>query len=212
MEMTSNCDVTKSAQQIQMTTIWPWTKPSHENFLRTPLYPGNQSQFARRRSWQGRYGREHCGIREGRSTLLLNAPVLRWLFAELLLQHPNRSQQASSRVRSVMSPSCEVTQGVSNTWATCLTLLRGIWAQGRKAGFRCCGWLLAHVWLPSCWCRQPDFILITSNLTFSIQSPSAPVYHVLRTGRFTRVHWHLGAKLFLVFWFLLMCSSTLNSF
>jgi len=27
MDMTSNCDVTNSAHQIQMTTIWPWTKP-----------------------------------------------------------------------------------------------------------------------------------------------------------------------------------------
>ena len=26
MEMTSNCDVTNSEHQIQMTTIWPWTK------------------------------------------------------------------------------------------------------------------------------------------------------------------------------------------
>jgi len=37
MEMTSNCDVTDSAHQIQMTTIWPWTKRPHENFLRTTL-------------------------------------------------------------------------------------------------------------------------------------------------------------------------------
>ena len=37
MKMTSNCDVTKSANQIQMTTTWPWTNPLHENFLRTPL-------------------------------------------------------------------------------------------------------------------------------------------------------------------------------
>jgi len=28
MDMTSNCDVTNSADQIQMTTIWPWTKTS----------------------------------------------------------------------------------------------------------------------------------------------------------------------------------------
>jgi len=27
MEMTSNCDVTNSAHQKQITTIWPWTKP-----------------------------------------------------------------------------------------------------------------------------------------------------------------------------------------
>ena len=27
MEMTSSCDVTNSEHQIQMTTIWPWTKP-----------------------------------------------------------------------------------------------------------------------------------------------------------------------------------------
>ena len=33
-----------------------------------------------------------------RSTLLLNGPGLRWLFATLLLQHTNWSQQAVSRV------------------------------------------------------------------------------------------------------------------
>jgi len=27
MEMTSNCDVTNSAHQKQITTIWPWTNP-----------------------------------------------------------------------------------------------------------------------------------------------------------------------------------------
>jgi len=37
MNMTSNCDVTKSAHQIQMTTICHWMKTPHENFLRTPL-------------------------------------------------------------------------------------------------------------------------------------------------------------------------------
>ena len=37
MNMTSNFDVTNSAQQIQMTTIWQWMKHPHENFLRTPL-------------------------------------------------------------------------------------------------------------------------------------------------------------------------------
>ena len=37
-----------------------------------------------------------------------------------------------------MSSSCEVTKGVNDTWATCPTLLRGIWARRRRAGFRCC--------------------------------------------------------------------------
>jgi len=36
--MTSNCDVTNSAQQIQMTTLCHWMKSPHENFLRTPLH------------------------------------------------------------------------------------------------------------------------------------------------------------------------------
>jgi len=35
--MTSNCDVTISAHQIQMTTLCHWMKPPHENFLRMPL-------------------------------------------------------------------------------------------------------------------------------------------------------------------------------
>jgi len=35
--MTSDCDVTNNAQQIQMTTLCHWMKTPHENFLRTPL-------------------------------------------------------------------------------------------------------------------------------------------------------------------------------
>ena len=68
----------------------------------------------------------------------------RWLFAQLLLQHPNRSQQAASGALHVMSTSCEVTQGVGDTSATCPTLPRGIWARCRRAGFRCWSWLSAH--------------------------------------------------------------------
>ena len=62
---------------------------------------------------EGRY--EHCGTRQECSTLWPNALGLGWLFAELLLQHPNRSQEAASGVRRMMSASCEVTQGVGNT-------------------------------------------------------------------------------------------------
>jgi len=35
--MTSNCDVTISPHQIQMTPLCHWMKAPHENFLRTPL-------------------------------------------------------------------------------------------------------------------------------------------------------------------------------
>jgi len=35
--MTSNCDVTNSAHQIEMAIYDPEPKPHHENFLRTPL-------------------------------------------------------------------------------------------------------------------------------------------------------------------------------
>ena len=74
-----------------------------------------------------------------------NAPGLGWLFAELLLQHSSWSQQAASGARRVMPTSCHVTQGVGDTWATCPTLLRGIWDRSRRAGFRCCIWFLSHV-------------------------------------------------------------------
>ena len=40
---------------------------------------------------------------------------------------------------------CEVTRGVGDTWATCPTLLRGIWARSKRAGFRCWSWLSAQV-------------------------------------------------------------------
>ena len=40
LNMTSNCDVTNSAYQIQTTIICHWMKaPPEENFLRTPLAP-----------------------------------------------------------------------------------------------------------------------------------------------------------------------------
>jgi len=55
------------------------------------------------------------GTKQERSTLQLNAPGLGWLFATLLLQHPNQSQKAASGVRRVMPDSCEVTQGVGDT-------------------------------------------------------------------------------------------------
>ena len=71
----------------------------------------------------------------------VECPDLGWIFAELLLQHHNRSQQAAWGVLRVMLASCEVTHGVGDTWVTCPTLLRDIWARGRRAGFRCCLWL-----------------------------------------------------------------------
>ena len=76
-------------------------------------------------------GCEHCGTRQERSTLLMNGPGIRWLFATLLLQHPSQSQQAASRAQSVMSTFCEVSRGVGDTWVSCPTSLRGrpMWAR-----------------------------------------------------------------------------------
>jgi len=42
---------------------------------------------------------------------------------------------------------------------------------------------------------QPVLIMIILNSTFSMQWSLVSCDHVLRTGRFSRVHWHLGAKL-----------------
>jgi len=107
---------------------------------------GIQSHFAIRRWWRGRWGGYgHCGTRQERSTLQLDAQGLGWLFAKLLLQHPNQRQQTAWRARHVMSASCDVTQGVDDTWTTCPTFLRGIWTLSRNAGFRCWSWLSAHV-------------------------------------------------------------------
>jgi len=72
----------------------------------------------------------------------LQSPPIGNFLATVLLQHPNRSQQAVSRVRRKISASCEVTQGVGDTWATCPMLPWGIWARGRRAGFHSCSWLL----------------------------------------------------------------------
>jgi len=70
---------------------------------------------------------------------------VRWLLATLLPQQPSPSQQAAARVLCMMSPFCEVTQGVGDMWATCPRLLRRIWARSKMAGFHWCGWLSAHV-------------------------------------------------------------------
>jgi len=78
------------------------------------------------------------------STLLLNGPGLRWLCATLFLQQPSQSQQTASRVQTVVSTFCEVTRGVGGIWVSCPTLVRGMWARSKKAGFRCCGWLSDH--------------------------------------------------------------------
>ena len=70
--------------------------------------------------------------------------AVEWTRARLAVRNvvaPAPHQAASIRVRRVMSASCEVTRGVGDTWATCPMLLRGIWAQSRRAGFRCCIWL-----------------------------------------------------------------------
>ena len=46
--MTSFCDVTNSANQIQMTTQCHWMKPPREKFLRTPLF----EQLSSYRGWR----------------------------------------------------------------------------------------------------------------------------------------------------------------
>jgi len=46
-------------------------------------------------------GCEHCGTKRECSTLLLNGPGIRWLFATLLFRHPSQSQQVASRVQGL---------------------------------------------------------------------------------------------------------------
>jgi len=94
----------------------------------------------------GKWGRcEHYGTRQERSTLRFNRLRLRWLFAVLFPQHPSQSQQATSRVRRVMSAFCKVTRGVGDTWVSCPTLLQGIWAHRKRAEFHRWNWLSAHI-------------------------------------------------------------------
>ena len=63
-------------------------------------------------------------------------------YSGLLRKHP--CQQAASGEWHVMSTSCEVTQGVGDTWATCPTFPQGVWVWIRKPRC-CCGLVLAHV-------------------------------------------------------------------
>jgi len=75
----------------------------------------------------------------GRSAMLYSAVKLsraKVLFATLLPQNPSLGQQATSRMRRVMSAFCVVTQSVGGTLASFPKLLRGIWAWSTGAGFR----------------------------------------------------------------------------
>jgi len=56
---------------------------------------------------------------------------------------PEPESRLSSAMRDVSF--CEVIQGVGDTWATFPTLLRGIWARSRRAGFCCWSWLSSHL-------------------------------------------------------------------
>jgi len=52
MNITSNCDVTKTAHHKQMTTICHRMKAPHENFLCTPLPHGTQyTAHGRSKGW-----------------------------------------------------------------------------------------------------------------------------------------------------------------
>ena len=83
---------------------------------RHPVTLRNASLMVRsmRREWALRHqtGAQYSAVEWTRA---------RGLFATLLLQYPNRSQQAAPGARRVMLASCEVTQGVGGTWATCPT-------------------------------------------------------------------------------------------
>jgi len=81
---------------------------------------GRRHPVTRHRWWWGQWGGyEHCDTKQERSTRHSNGPVLGWMFATLLLQHPNQSQQAASGVWRVMLASCEAVQDVGGTWAGC---------------------------------------------------------------------------------------------
>ena len=75
-----------------------------------------------------------------------------WIMAKLALRNvvapasqPEPASRLNLRVRHVMSDFCEVTRGDGDTWASCPTLLRGIWVRSSEAGFRSWSWLSDHV-------------------------------------------------------------------
>ena len=80
MDMSSNCDVTNSAHQIQMTTIWPWTKNPHENFLRTPLIQTHFGSSLPASSTKQFWAQFHDLCAQKRSCLLWNWDVF-WKFS-----------------------------------------------------------------------------------------------------------------------------------
>jgi len=53
-----------------------------------------------------------------------------------------------------MLASYGVIKGDGGTWATCPMLLRGIWAQSRRAGLCCWSWLSAHTEAQPEWGRR----------------------------------------------------------
>ena len=94
--------------------------------------------------------REHCGTKQEGSILQLNTPGLGWLFATLLLQHPNQNHKtARSATRNVSflrsDSRCRwYVNDLSNVTPRCLP-------RSRRAGFRCWCWLSVHAWITCCW-------------------------------------------------------------
>ena len=147
---------------------------------------GIQSQFARRRWWRDRWGGyDHCGSRHEYSAFKWNRVGVAVRRVVALASQPGsrRSQQAASGVRRVMSASCEVTQDVGDTWATCPTLLRGfvvVFDLSSRLASLLLRWKAAdtvfvvlslsfQVW----WCSLTVAMSLVSTPSTACQSPSA---------------------------------------
>ena len=122
MNMTSNCDVTKTAHHKQMTTICYGTKPPHENFLRTPLsspiYQNESKTFLSFSCWNDSFCDCKCWVYHWtmESNLIRNphcllagtdqSPYLQYkpTVQSELLSTPN----ALSRLKNVVFRHCDV--------------------------------------------------------------------------------------------------------
>ena len=99
-----------------------------------------------RRVWALRHqtGVQHSAVECTRARVAIRRVVAQ-------ASHP----EPASRLRSAMSASCEVMQGVGDTWANCPTLLRGICARSRRAPLTLHSWFCC---LCYSWCYAPDSV------------------------------------------------------
>jgi len=89
--MTSFCDFTNSAHQIQMTTLCRWMNPPHEKFLRTPLQTMNYFLVLYNHAYHATSSTLLCGLFRIYCFVTLNFSLSRTICWSVKLKSPGTS-------------------------------------------------------------------------------------------------------------------------